>query len=192
MPDYVTYPKFNFDWTAARQQAYDELTPYYSQKLNLAKGDVELAKKYIQEDYDRGLRYASEDYGQSSAEETIKSGQETLSAQGEANKRGVLVGQIPTGQETSKAPTSEYYSKFIGAPMEQGQQLRQQAIKRALSRQTEAAGISKVRGSDEQDRKWRDTQLDIEQEKREKANTQMAPLKYQEAYSKYRASNDLG
>lgn len=42
-------------------QAYKELAPYYERILSEAKGDVELAKKRLQEDYDRGVRLKTED-----------------------------------------------------------------------------------------------------------------------------------
>lgn len=48
-------------WTKARQEAFSSLTPYYEQKLRDAKGDVDLAKRLIEEDYRIGNRYRTED-----------------------------------------------------------------------------------------------------------------------------------
>lgn len=63
-----SYPTFNFDWTKAREDALAQLTPYYEQKLKEAGGDVERAKRLIEEDYKMGLRYANEDYTKTDAE----------------------------------------------------------------------------------------------------------------------------
>lgn len=42
-------------------QAYSELSPYYERLLSETKGDLELAKKRLKEDYDRGVRLKTED-----------------------------------------------------------------------------------------------------------------------------------
>lgn len=71
--------------------AYNELAPYYQKLLDDANGDVEIAKKRMQEDYDRGnriktedvataIKYATEDTGvghQANAEK-LKYAQDTL------------------------------------------------------------------------------------------------------------------
>lgn len=49
------------DIAAAEDAAYKELTPYYEGILADAKGDVELAKKRMEEDYQRGNRIRTED-----------------------------------------------------------------------------------------------------------------------------------
>lgn len=64
----TSYPKFDFDWTKARSDALTQLTPYYEQKLKEAGGDVERAKRLIEEDYMKGVRYSSEDYTKTEAE----------------------------------------------------------------------------------------------------------------------------
>lgn len=210
---------FNFDWEKARQDAFNSLTPYYQQKLELAKGDVELAKRYIEEDYKRNLRYKSDTYAAEErynqeqgantlAQENIAQGQETTQAEGEANKRGTYVGEMEKGT-SGAAPESGYYKQFIGGPMSDRQALRRQAIQRATQKTSELAGISKaqelgVPGGDvgslqagknkalnEQDTSFRNYQLTAGQEQKQQAYNVNAPLKYNEEYSKYKAVNNI-
>jgi len=52
---------FTFDQKAAETAAMEELRPYYEKLLKIYNGDVNLAKKRMEEDYSRGLRYKQED-----------------------------------------------------------------------------------------------------------------------------------
>jgi hypothetical protein len=54
-------PKFEFDQAAAEKAAMEELRPYYEKLLKIYNGDVNLAKKRMEEDYSRGLRYKQSD-----------------------------------------------------------------------------------------------------------------------------------
>jgi hypothetical protein len=50
-------PKFEFDQAAAEKAAMEQLRPYYEKLLAIYNGDVGMAKKRMEEDYARGLRY---------------------------------------------------------------------------------------------------------------------------------------
>ena len=121
-----TFP--SFAWTpeqekAAYTAALEELRPYYERILSEEKGDVERAKKRMEEDYTRGARYRTEDLADVQRQ-SLRDQQalvETL------NKRGVLQSTIRTGEEEDL-------------------RLRQEAVKRALGRQEEEAGLTKGRG----------------------------------------------
>ncbi len=54
-------PKFEFDQKAAEDAAMEELRPYYEKLLEIYNGDVNLAKKRMERDYERGLRFKRED-----------------------------------------------------------------------------------------------------------------------------------
>jgi len=54
-------PKFEFDQSAADKAAIEELRPYYEKLLKIYNGDIALAKKRMEQDYERGLRYKKED-----------------------------------------------------------------------------------------------------------------------------------
>ena len=52
---------FTFDQAAAEKAAMEELRPYYEKLLQIYDGDVALAKKRMEADYERGLRYKKEE-----------------------------------------------------------------------------------------------------------------------------------
>lgn len=209
----ATAPAFNFDWTKAREEAMAQLTPYYEQKLKDAGGDVERAKKLIEEDYSKGLRYTQEDYSREQGYNTedmatslkalgLDVTDETRNARGQLNQRGVLLGEIPAGEDTSKAPTSDYAQNYVLGPMEERQNMRKQAIERAMNRQGELAGVQKTRleeelttarkrGIEEQDISFPREQQRLEEEKRQRAFNEVAPQKYTEEITKYRAANSI-
>jgi hypothetical protein len=47
---------------AELKKAYEELKPYYQKMLDLAKGDVDLAKRMIEADYESGVRESKEEF----------------------------------------------------------------------------------------------------------------------------------
>lgn len=207
-----TAPKFTFDWEKARTDALTQLTPYYEQKLKEAGGDIERAKRLIEEDYQRGLRISKEDLTTTNkqAEEDLttqlkalglETAEETRDLSGTLNARGVYTGEIQNG--SSVAPVSGYAQTWHTGPLKERQDLRKLAIERAVSRQKEAAGlessreeeklgIARKRGIEEEDIQYPRTQRELEEEKRRRAYETVAPMKYEEEYAKYRAVNNLG
>lgn len=172
----ISIPQFNFNWDEAENAAFEKLKPYYEKKLAEANGDVELAKKRIEEDYTTGERYRSEDLGilttinqrtkdrlaqdygtvvnranediaTSRESDALTAQQETRDTQSDLNRRGVLFGTI-RGNESS-APTSEFAQTQVLDPLTKRQQLRKMALERAYNRQLETAGQSKDRGMED-------------------------------------------
>lgn len=245
-------PPFEFDWAAAEKEALAKLEPYYLQKLQEAEFDVERAKRLIEEDYQRGVRYRSEDLATEIGDvETAKKRimedyerGETYRAQdleqqlrelglitdedrrdlrAELNARGVLIGEMGAAMgaaDKTVAPDSQYAKDYHLSPFEEKAQMRQLAIERAIQRQSEVAGIEKergltdtdtglnkfktqqqregeeanilaTRGKEEYDIEFPRYKKALEEEKKEKAVLQMAPLKYQQELTKYRALNEL-
>lgn len=209
-----SYPTFNFDWEKTRQDALTQLTPYYEQKLKEAGGDVERAKRLIEEDYKTGVRVSKEDLSTTetqSAEDLATSmktlgldiAEENRNLSGTLNERGVLTGQRAPDSTSSAAPTSEYAKTWHLQPTAERQDLRKLAIERAILRQNQVAKTrsereienlttARARGIEEQDIQYPRTQRDIETEKREKAFNVATPMKYNEELAKYRAVNNLG
>ena len=207
-------PTFKFDWEKSRQDALTQLTPYYEQKLKEAGGDVGRAKRLIEEDYTRGVRYSKEDLtrttmqGEEDAATAFKTlgldvAEENRNLRGSLNQKGILLGTIPQGDISSAAPVSEYAKAWHINPQEERQGLRKLAIERALKRQKEASGTTatrdqenltaqRARGIEEQDIGYPRTQRDLEEEKRRRAFETVAPMKYSEEYAKYKALNNLG
>jgi len=209
-----SYPKFNFDWEAQRAGALTQLTPYYEQKLKEAGGDVERAKRLLEEDYTRGVRISKEDLtvAETQSDEDLTTSLKSLGLDvaaedrnlaGSLNNKGVYVGQIDRGADTSAAPISDYAQQWHVKPQKENQDLRKLAIERAVKRQKEVAGITstreqetfgvrKTRGIEEQNIQFPRTARDLEEEKRQRAFNEVVPMKYNEEYSRYKSLNNLG
>ena len=209
-----SYPTFNFDWTQARADAMTQLTPYYEQKLKEAGGDVERAKRLIEEDYMRGVRYSKEDLtreniqGEENAATAFKTlgldvTEENRSLAGSLNQRNVLLGTIPQGDTGSAAPMGEYAKSWFINPQTEKQTMRKMAIERALKRQKEGFSTTAVREQEgfttrrardleEENIQFPRTTRDLEEEKRRRAFETAVPMAYSEQYARYKALNNLG
>lgn len=135
-----TVPNFQEYVTKANQS----LDAYYTRILEEEKGDVERAKRRLEEDYKRGMRVSTEDYvkgttravedtdvakTQTQALET----QENRQLEGNLARRGVSQGgvaQTLTGEQSER------------------QRLRREAIDRALKRQQEDLQYGKERSQE--------------------------------------------
>ena len=176
-------PVFNFDYGQAEKEARAKLEPYYAQKLADAKGDVALAKKYIEEDYARGMRTATEDRTAQVAEDAQTAKEETQTSIEGLNKRGLLFGEN-TGVGPA-APYSQFAQMQELNPLQTKQQQRKQAIERAISRQEEVAGITRQRGITEQDIMYPRREQELLEEKENKVQTQYVPLAEERARARY-------
>lgn len=135
---------FKFDQAAAEKAAMEELRPYYEKLLTIYNGDVSLAKKRMEEDYSRGLRYKKEDtatgmgdIASTRAERDRKFKLALGDLDQEMNTRGLTTSGIKTG-EVAKATTDEGYQQL---------QLDKQARDLAVSekRYVEGADVDKTR-----------------------------------------------
>lgn len=183
-----TIPAFKFDYDQAEKDALAKLEPYYKQKLDEAQGDVERAKRLIEEDYARGNRYREEDLGASLAEEARKRQEEIMGTTEDLNRRGVLYGQIPLGDETSRAPYSDVAQRLFLGPQSERQAARKLAIERAIQRQSNIAGTERARGLEEQNIQFPRYQRSLEEEKRRRAFGEFVPLARERALAKYQES----
>lgn len=185
----VNVPAFQFDYGKAEAEALAELEPYYRQILEQENGDVARAKKRIDEDYARGVRFRQEDHASDMRENDIASTQDTRDLKGNLNQRGVLLGEQEDPNKP-KAPYSLYAQEWHMNPQAERQALRKQAIERALSRQNEIAGVEKQRNIEEHDIQLPRFQRALEQEKLNKARFEIVPYKRNLAYDKYQASTN--
>lgn len=180
----LNIPAFNFDYGQAETEARAKLEPYYRQKLADAKGDVELAKKYIEEDYARGMRTAEEDKAAQLAVDDLTAKNETQGLVEGLNKRGLLLGEINTPGQ-SKAPYSEFAQAQNINPLQQKQQQRKLAIERAISRQEEIAQTTRNRGIEQQDIQYPRQEQALLEEKENRVQTQFVPAAYERAKGQY-------
>lgn len=181
----LNIPAFSFDYAQAEAEARAKLEPYYAQKLADAKGDVERAKRLIEEDYARGMRTSEEDKASQLASDTATAKEETQSLLEGLNKRGLLFGEIPMGQQTSAAPYSQLAQTQELNPLSDKQALRKQAIERAIARQEEVAGVTRQRGIEEQNIQYPRTEQALLEEKENKVQTQYVPLAEERARARY-------
>lgn len=199
---------FSFDWDAAEKEAFEKLKPYYEEKLKQAEGDTNRAKRIIEEDYSTGTRRIDEDYQRQNTvyqqdyqaqnqQHTLDTTEETRDTRGALNARGVLLGEMGRGQSGGAAPVSGYAKDWFINPMQERQGARKLAMDRAFQRQGEVLGVNtkrqkddlstqRGRGLDDQARQLERYKKLLEEEKQNKAVLEMAPLKYQREYEKYR------
>src|SRR3990167_9725383 len=190
----VNVPQFSFDYQAAERDILlnpnSDLYKYYKQKLDEAQGDVTLAKKRIEDDYSQGVRYREEDLSTQLAEDRRTKEEEIRSTTTDLNKRGILFGQIPMGQETSGAPNSDLAQRFFLNPMTEKQSARKQAIERAITRQGEVADTTRKRGIEDINIAFPRYQRELEQEKLNKFRNEIVPYEYAKKKSTYDASTN--
>lgn len=112
-------PKFEFDQAQAEKNAIEELRPYYEKLLTIYNGDINLAKKRMEEDYSRGLRYKKEetstalgDIEATKAERDRKFKLALGDLDQEMNVRGLTNSGIKT-TETQNANADEAYQKQL-------------------------------------------------------------------------------
>lgn len=115
----ASLPAFSFDQAAAEKQAMEELRPYYEKLLKIYNGDINLAKKRMEEDYARGLRYKSDstktglgDIADTKAERDRKFKLALGDLDQEMNARGLTNSGIKT-TEIGKATADENYQKTL-------------------------------------------------------------------------------
>lgn len=115
-------PAFSFDQNAAEQEAIDELTPYYTKLLEMYNGDVSLAKKRMEQDYERGLRYnkqettnATTDVNAAKAESARKFKIALGDLDQEMNGRGLFNSGIRTKERANTTDTQNYDQSVLDA-----------------------------------------------------------------------------
>lgn len=178
------------NFTAIYNQANTDLNAYYTLLLQQEGGDVERVKRRLTEDYQRGNRITYEDYAKDATfatetagasrqelEQTIKKEQRGL--EGNLLQRGISQGGVADqlqGEQRSR------------------EQLRREAIERALQktqkdlqytkeRGLEEHAITKLRGEDDVASQWAKFQTEKDQERQEKA-LGLAEQKYGREFGK--------
>jgi hypothetical protein len=156
--------------------AYNSLAQYYQTLLAQEGGDVDRVKRRLEEDYAKGNRITMEDYtlglantqaeyGGAVKEQALTNVGEARSLQENQLQRGISLGGLAESQ------SAELKSK---------QDLRREAIDRALQksekdlsyakeRGLEDTALTKVRGAEDTMAGWNKTQLTLGQERQEKA-----------------------
>lgn len=167
---------FTFDWEQAEKDALEKLKPYYEQILAETKGDVTLAKQRIEQDYQQGKRFREEDLATALGEVTALEPKERAETLETLNRRGLFV---PTGFKSTIQEEEETL-------LTDKQQRRREAIKRALARKEEVAGIETGREIADIARGYPRYERELGEEKKEKA-VAMAGMKFGREQAKWLA-----
>lgn len=119
------YPTWTFDYEAEQKKAFEKLRAYYEKMLNLAKGDVDLAKRMIAFDYEQGLRESRSEFELKQREQAITFPGEREAFWAGAGQRGIV------GEATVAEPGGGLIGKEIKR-LTESQAIRKEAIDRAL------------------------------------------------------------
>ena len=181
-------PAFKFDYESAEAEALKSLEPYYAQKLAEAGGDIERAKRLIEEDYATGKRQRDEDLTTALSADDLSVKEEKDATIDSLNQRGVLFGGNQAGDTASgQMPFSGLAQQDMGN-LQTRQQARRMAIQRAIQRQEEVAQTERKRGVEEQDIAFPRYERALHQEKLDKARFNIVPYYRDKAYARYQGS----
>lgn len=166
------YPAGVFDVTSPDifiKRAMEELTPYYTQLLKEADGDVNLAKQRLEEDYKLGVRVAKEDLESNLARLGITFTQEANTMRDNLNKRGIALTQTTPGVagRTTYAGGGQPQTEL--SQLTEDQRLRKEAEDRTAQRAAESAGIKKQRGTEDVTRQDQLYREELQRQKEEQA-----------------------
>ena len=174
---------FNFDWGQSEKDALEKLRPYYEEVMAEAEGDVDRAKKIMEEDYTTGKRTRAEDIVSSRQAQGANEKQQKQDFLTTMNQRGLLFG----GSGSGGRGAASGFAQRAYTPTSDKQTLRRQAIERALTRSEDIATKQKSRGFEAADIELKRRLRDMEEEKRKRAS-EMATLKYGRDYDKWAAT----
>ena len=169
-----TIGDFSFNYQDAYTKAYESLKPYYQKVLDQAGGDLDLAKRIIQSDYELGNRETRSEYEAQVKQQAIDFPQEQRRLEAEykqvammepkeqeqlmttLNRRGVAQGGLSTqGQtELTGAQQTRRAGMTTIQELSDAQRLRQEAIKRAMDEKESRLVASKSFGTEKEQRAY--------------------------------------
>jgi hypothetical protein len=175
---------FSFDYNDAYTKAYEQLKPYYQKVLDLAQGDLELAKRIIQSDYDLGMRETRSEYEANLRQQALDFPQEQRRLEADwsqvnlaepkevenmqtaMNRRGILTSGIATAEsrDLAEAQKARRAGMTTIQELNEAQKIRSEAIKRALDEKESRLVAGKGFGEEKEQRGYDTTRLRTGQE----------------------------
>ena len=143
-----------FDFGAEQRKAYEALRPFYSKLLSFAGGKLDLAKRILGYTYDQGMRESEQEFEESARSEALTIPEERETLVGQQHRRGVLesgFGETQRGR------------------LEERQNLRREAIQRALESRESRLGADLGFGKEKGEREFQEEQFGLERERRQEA-----------------------
>jgi hypothetical protein len=173
------------------QEAYDQkLQAYYAKLLNDEGGDVERAKSRLLQDYQRGIRINTEDYsrnidfGRESAaaaktEQGLDSAAEQRKLEADMVRRGISQGGVADQEQGRLKTRQDLRREAIDRALRKSEQDLQYGKERGIEEET----IKQRRGTEDLDTNWNKFQTEKGQERQDKA-AQLADSSYNREFSK--------
>jgi hypothetical protein len=161
-----------------------DLVAYYTTILNQSNGDLDLAKKRLEQDYQIGTRNASQDLEATLSKLGLTFTNEANTLRDTLNKRGVALTQTTPGVAgiTTYAGGGQPQTELT--QLTEDQKLRKEAEQRTADRALETAGITKQRGIENLTTQQRDYLQQQELNKRAEARDIASQQQAQETATK--------
>jgi hypothetical protein len=139
-----------------------DIINYYSQILNQAQGDTQIAQNFLEQDYQNGTRNIQDNLTASLKQLGLTNTQEQNTLQDTLNKRGIALTQNDNGT-TSYAGGGQAGTEL--GNLTQSQQLRQEAETRSASQQTQGLQTQLQKGLTSTGQQLTQTAQNIDQQK---------------------------
>lgn len=168
---------FNFDYPTETTKAYGELNDYYTRLLTESKGDMNKVLSRLVEDYDRGLRFKTEDLAVAKDANQYQQGLAERSAVNNALSRGIY-------NKSQYAPGQYGIADTMLTEAKTPYEKARTALDTGFSRYKETAGVDLARQQTDLPEEERRKEFALEQERRQRA-AEIANLRGQQSYQKY-------
>lgn len=156
--------------------AYSSLQAYYQRLLTEEGGNVERVKRRLEEDYQRGNRITMEDfvtktaqsqeeYGANTKQEALVRQQEDRSLEDNLLSRGVSMGGLADSKNAEQKSRQELRREAIDRALKN----TQQELAYGKERSMEESALTKLRGVEDVQSGWGSFQTRMGQEREEKA-----------------------
>lgn len=185
---------YNFNFEDEVDKAFNELGTYYSQLLDEARGDVNLALSRLQEDYDTGKRFRIQNFEQS--KQAIDIAQEAFSTDADKAFKTLATRQLARGinRTSAFAPTegkgiADTETNLLTQDINRGQQqigLRRSALDTQFTQEGELADTNLARNKVDLPQKLSRYERDLEDQRKKEAGS-LALSRQQRAYQRFEA-----
>lgn len=178
------------DYTSYYNAAQTKLNEYYQRILQEEEYDVERAKRRLDEDYKRGTRinledyerniqFGRESYGASVKEQQLESESERRKLEGDMLSRGVSQGGLAEGQQARLKTRQDMRREAIDRALRKSEEDLKYGKERGLEQET----LTQRRGTEDVATQFAKFQLEKKQEREDKA-LGLAEADYQREFSK--------
>lgn len=127
-----------------------DIVNYYTNLLEQAKGDTQLAISYLEKDYQMGVRQTTDNLQANLQAQDLTFGQEDREMANNLNQRGIALTDTGPSQASGQSAQIEYAGgglpKTELSTLSDSQKLRQEAEQRTATQGIEKMGLSRQKG----------------------------------------------